>query len=155
MQSSRNMSCESKSKSCAACGRTILERFLLHALDKYWHMDCLQCSCCNVRLGEVGTSCFSKGGMILCKNDYLRLYGSSGGACAVCQELIPAAEMVMKIRDKAYHMRCFTCCACHTRLVTGDRIHFVNDRIFCESDYPLALRSMATTPTQQQQPIFC
>ena len=66
------MACESKAKSCAACGRTILERFLLHALDKYWHMECLQCSCCNVRLGEVGTSCFSKGGMILCRNDYLR-----------------------------------------------------------------------------------
>ena len=59
----------------------------------------------------------------------------------------------MKIRDKAYHIGCFTCCACHQRLVTGDRIHFVNDRIFCESDYPLALRSMASTPTQQQQPV--
>lgn len=81
-----------------------------------------------------------------------RLYGSSG-ACAACSELIPAAEMVMKIKDKAYHMRCFTCCACHQRLVTGDRIHFINDRIFCESDYPLALRSMATTPTQQQQTV--
>ena len=81
-----------------------------------------------------------------------RLYGPSG-ACAACSEMIPAAEMVMKIRDKAYHMRCFTCCACHQRLVTGDRIHFINDRIFCESDYPLALRSMATAPTQQQQPV--
>ena len=59
----------------------------------------------------------------------------------------------MKIRDKAYHMRCFTCCECHQRLVTGDRIHFINDRIFCENDYPHALRNMATTPKQQQQPV--
>ena len=57
----------------------------------------------------------------------------------------------MKIQDKAYHIKCFTCCACHQRLVPGDRFHFVNDRIFCESDFPLALRSAApTTPTQQQ-----
>lgn len=66
------MACDKKTRNCGACGRTIIERFLLHALDQYWHMDCLKCSCCDVRLGEVGSSCFSKGGMILCRNDYLR-----------------------------------------------------------------------------------
>lgn len=59
-------------RSCGGCGEKILDRFLLLALDQYWHVNCLKCSCCNVRLGEVGTSCYSKGGMILCKTDYVK-----------------------------------------------------------------------------------
>ena len=59
-------------KQCAACGGKILERFLLHAMERYWHTSCLKCSCCQAQLGEIGTTCFTKGGMILCKNDYLR-----------------------------------------------------------------------------------
>ena len=57
---------------CAGCGDKIIDRFLLLALDQYWHVNCLKCSCCEARLGEIGTSCYSKGGMILCKTDYVR-----------------------------------------------------------------------------------
>lgn len=59
-------------KVCAGCGGKIVERFLLHALDRYWHNGCLKCSCCGAMLADIGTSCFTKGGMILCKNDYMR-----------------------------------------------------------------------------------
>ena len=59
-------------KQCAGCGVKIIDRFLLHAMDKYWHTGCLKCSCCQAHLGEIGTTCFTRNGMILCKNDYLR-----------------------------------------------------------------------------------
>ena len=59
-------------KQCAGCGVKIVDRFLLHALERYWHTGCLKCSCCQAHLGEIGTSCFTKAGMILCKNDYIR-----------------------------------------------------------------------------------
>lgn len=59
-------------KHCAGCGGKIVERFLLHALDRYWHNGCLKCTCCGAMLAEIGTSCFTKGGMILCKTDYTR-----------------------------------------------------------------------------------
>jgi hypothetical protein len=59
-------------KQCAGCSGKISDRFLLHAMDRYWHTGCLKCSCCQVHLGEIGTSCFTKAGMILCKNDYVR-----------------------------------------------------------------------------------
>lgn len=59
-------------KVCGGCGCKIVERFLLHALDRYWHHGCLKCSCCGTTLADVGSSCFTKGGMILCKDDYLR-----------------------------------------------------------------------------------
>jgi len=50
----------------------IMERFFLHALDRYWHNSCLKCSCCGAMLADIGTSCFTRSGMILCKADYSR-----------------------------------------------------------------------------------
>ena len=47
-------------------------RYLLKALDQYWHEDCLKCSCCDCRLGEVGNTLFSKANLIMCRRDYLR-----------------------------------------------------------------------------------
>ncbi|KAK0170644.1 hypothetical protein PV328_008471 [Microctonus aethiopoides] len=58
---------------CAGCGGRIVERWLFHALDRYWHNGCLKCSYCNGPLPDLGTSCFTKHGMILCKQDYSRL----------------------------------------------------------------------------------
>ncbi|KAG2455913.1 LMO4A factor, partial [Polypterus senegalus] len=63
----------SPTRSCAGCGGKIADRFLLYSMERYWHTRCLKCSCCQAQLGEIGTSCFSKGGMILCRNDYIRL----------------------------------------------------------------------------------
>ncbi|OBS67922.1 hypothetical protein A6R68_03537 [Neotoma lepida] len=44
---------DTKPKGCAGCNRKIKDRYLLKALDKYWHEDCLKCACCDCRLGEV------------------------------------------------------------------------------------------------------
>ena len=49
-----------------------LRRYLLKALDMFWHEDCLKCGCCDCRLGEVGSTLYTKGNLILCKRDYLR-----------------------------------------------------------------------------------
>lgn len=57
---------------CAGCYKLITERFLLKALDLYWHEDCLKCGCCDCRLGEVGSTLYTKANLILCKRDYLR-----------------------------------------------------------------------------------
>ncbi|KAL6259228.1 hypothetical protein P5V15_009147, partial [Pogonomyrmex californicus] len=57
---------------CAGCGKAITERYLLKALDMYWHEDCLKCGCCDCRLGEVGSTLYTKANLILCKRDYLR-----------------------------------------------------------------------------------
>ncbi|XP_054267328.1 rhombotin-2-like [Macrosteles quadrilineatus] len=39
------MKMESKgcTQDCAGCGKTIAERYLLKALDMFWHEDCLKC----------------------------------------------------------------------------------------------------------------
>ncbi len=57
---------------CFGCHKMIKERYLLKALDHLWHEDCLKCSCCDCRLGEVGSTLFTKANLILCRRDYLR-----------------------------------------------------------------------------------
>ncbi|KAJ3599016.1 hypothetical protein NHX12_032979 [Muraenolepis orangiensis] len=59
-------------KRCAGCGGKIADRFLLYTMDTYWHSRCLKCSCCQAQLGDIGSSCYTKSGMILCRNDYVR-----------------------------------------------------------------------------------
>ncbi|KAH0567158.1 hypothetical protein KQX54_007103 [Cotesia glomerata] len=57
---------------CAGCGGMINERFLLHAMERYWHNNCLKCNCCHRPLADMGTSCYYKNNMILCKPDYMK-----------------------------------------------------------------------------------
>ncbi|XP_069497838.1 LIM domain transcription factor LMO4 [Ambystoma mexicanum] len=125
-------------KRCAGCGGKIADRFLLYAMDGYWHSRCLKCSCCQAQLGEIGTSCYTKSGMILCRNDYIRLFGNSG-ACSACGQSIPASELVMRAQGNVYHLKCFTCSTCRNRLVPGDKFHYINGSLFCEHDRPTAL----------------
>merc|ERR1712088_397580 len=84
-------------RECAGCSKKIHSQFFLFAVDQYWHEDCLKCGCCNCRPGEVGQSLYTKGNLLLCKRDYLRLFGSTG-YCAACRKVIPAFEMVMRAR---------------------------------------------------------
>ncbi|TRY91735.1 hypothetical protein DNTS_018980 [Danionella cerebrum] len=124
-------------KRCAGCGCRISDRFLLFALDGYWHCQCLKCSCCHAQLAEIGSSCFTKRGLILCKSDYIRLF-CPGGACRACSESIPSNEMVMRTHGHVFHLKCFECSVCHNQLVTGNRFHFSNGKLFCERDKPTA-----------------
>ncbi|XP_040014053.1 LIM domain transcription factor LMO4.1-like [Xiphias gladius] len=40
-------------------------------MEQYWHTCCLKCSCCHTQLGKYSSTCYSKGGMILFKEDYI------------------------------------------------------------------------------------
>jgi len=157
---------EVASRECAGCGKKITERYLLKALDMFWHEDCLKCGCCDCRLGEVGSTLYTKANLILCKRDYLRLFGSTG-YCAACSKVIPAFEMVMRARNNVYHLECFACQQCNHRFCVGDRFYLCDNRILCEYDYeermvfanmntsnvnlPSSSSSMSSLKQQQQQ----
>ena len=113
-QSSSSHQQTNSSQLCAGCGKSIQDRFLLRALDLLWHEDCLKCGCCDCRLGEVGSTLYTKGNLMLCKRDYLRLFGNTG-FCAACNKVIPAFEMVMRARSNVYHLECFACQQCNHR----------------------------------------
>ncbi|XP_015255324.1 PREDICTED: LIM domain only protein 3 isoform X1 [Cyprinodon variegatus] len=125
---------DTKPKGCAGCSRKIKDRYLLKALDKYWHEDCLKCACCDCRLGEVGSTLYTKANLILCRRDYLRLFGVTGN-CAACSKLIPAFEMVMRAKENVYHLDCFACQLCNQRFCVGDKFFLKNNMILCQTDY--------------------
>lgn len=118
---------------CSGCNRPISERYLLRALDQHWHEDCLKCNACECRLGEVGSILYQKANQILCKRDYLRMFGKIG-TCAVCLKRIEAYEMVMKAHENNYHLDCFSCSTCNHRFCVGDKFSLIENRIFCEYD---------------------
>ncbi|XP_021923795.1 LIM domain only protein 3-like, partial [Zootermopsis nevadensis] len=121
--------------------------FLLKALDLFWHEDCLKCGCCNCRLGEVGSTLYTKADLILCRRDYLRLFGNNG-LCSACSKVIPAFELVMRARNNVYHLECFACQQCSNRFCVGDRFYLCDNKILCEYDYEerLMFASMAYNP---------
>ncbi|GAB1607005.1 LIM domain transcription factor LMO4.1-like [Argonauta hians] len=141
-----------RAKSCAGCGAKIVDKFLLYAMDRYWHTGCLKCACCQAPLGEIGSSCFTKAGMILCRNDYIRLFGV-GGTCYTCGQTIPANEMVRRVQGNVYHLKCFTCVTCHNQLVTGDRFSLVNGNLVCEQDYPKVLKGHVQLPNRNNHKV--
>lgn len=57
---------------CNGCKLPITDRYLLEALGMYWHEGCLKCNCCECKLGDIGSTLYSKANLILCKRDYLR-----------------------------------------------------------------------------------
>lgn len=122
---------------CAACARPIRERYLLEALGKQWHEDCLKCACCDCRLGEVGSSLFTHSNKLLCRRDFLRIFGRQG-QCAACQRPIPPYELVMRANENAYHLDCFSCQNCRYRFCVGDRFHLTQRHkvicILCHTD---------------------
>ncbi|XP_034250529.1 LIM domain only protein 3-like [Thrips palmi] len=119
---------------CAGCGKAITDRYMLKAMDLLWHEDCLKCGCCDCRLGEVGSTLYTKANLLLCRRDYLRLFGSTG-YCAACSKVIPAFEMVMRARHNVYHLECFACQQCGHRFCVGDRFYLCENKILCEYDY--------------------
>ena len=117
----------------------------------YWHESCLKCGCCDCRLSEVGQSLYTKGNLLLCKRDYLRLFGSTG-YCSACKKIIPAFEMVMRAKNNVYHLECFACQECghrseifshhfrlsfhfHYRFCVGDQFFLHDNKVLCGPDY--------------------
>jgi len=57
---------------CGGCHGPIMERYLLQSLDRFWHHNCLKCQACSVLLADMGSSCYFRDGMVLCKHDYVK-----------------------------------------------------------------------------------
>ncbi|XP_029176992.1 LIM/homeobox protein Lhx9-like [Nylanderia fulva] len=132
---------------CAGCGVQIVERYLLFAMDQYWHIGCLKCTYCQVILGDVGGTCYTKSGMILCKTDYTRMFGGNGGICSSCGNTIPPNELVMRASESVFHLKCFNCNKCGNPLNPGDRYYLLSGSPVCESDWNKIVKSGVTAAT--------
>ncbi|GFO02145.1 LIM domain transcription factor lmo4.2 [Plakobranchus ocellatus] len=75
------------------------------------------------------------------------LFGSSGSCCG-CGQPIPASELVMRAQTSVYHLKCFTCCTCHSPLNTGDRYGIVQGSLVCEQDFPKVVKGLTPLPNR-------
>uniref|UniRef100_A0A2K5QKK4 LIM domain only protein 3 n=1 Tax=Cebus imitator TaxID=2715852 RepID=A0A2K5QKK4_CEBIM len=146
---------DTKPKGCAGCNRKIKDRYLLKALDKYWHEDCLKCACCDCRLGEVEVwiyiyihAAHTEIGIYVTLDQQITIVGLFGvtGNCAACSKLIPAFEMVMRAKDNVYHLDCFACQLCNQRFCVGDKFFLKNNMILCQTDYEEGLMKEGYAP---------
>ena len=64
--------------------------------DKCWHSHCLRCSCCHTPL-NCHSSCFLKYDQVLCKVDYIRLYGTK---CSKCCHPITQSDWIRRAHDQ-------------------------------------------------------
>lgn len=129
---------------CFGCNLRIVDKFYLSALDSKWHTSCLKCSECGMEL-ESQVSCYERDGLILCKEDYLRIYGAhrlpGGGPisgtrqCARCQMTIGRDELVMKARCHLYHVECFKCVICDVTLIKGDLFGMFDAVVYCQTHF--------------------
>ena len=64
--------------------------------DKCWHSGCLRCSVCQTPL-NCHSSCFLKYDQVLCKLDYIRLYGTK---CSKCGHSITQSDWIRRAHDR-------------------------------------------------------
>lgn len=74
---------------CAGCEKPILDKFLLHVLERAWHAACVRCADCRAPLAD---KCYSRDNKLFCRNDFFRqlaiccmrnaLYASTACRCA-------------------------------------------------------------------------
>uniref|UniRef100_A0A1I7RX16 LIM domain only protein 3 n=1 Tax=Bursaphelenchus xylophilus TaxID=6326 RepID=A0A1I7RX16_BURXY len=119
---------------CAVCHQIIREQFALSAIGRFFHDDCLRCSCCNGVLAEISRIFYHRDRLVLCLNDYMRLYGS-WGFCERCEGPIAPTEWIIKVDSHRFHVDCFDCFECKTRFCVGDQCFVKGHRILCQDDY--------------------
>ncbi|KAF0312569.1 isl-2b [Amphibalanus amphitrite] len=61
-----------------------------------------------------------------------RLFGAK---CSKCNKLFSSTDMVMRARDKIFHIDCFRCCVCAKHLVPGDEFALRSEALYCKDDY--------------------
>jgi len=116
---------------CHGCGQTIHDQWLLKVGDKCWHSQCLRCSVCHTPL-NCHSSCFLKYDQVLCKVDYIRLYGTK---CSKCCHPITQSDWIRRAHDQVFHLACFACDSCARQLSTGEEFGLVCDKVLCKSHY--------------------
>ncbi|XP_063698250.1 protein apterous-like [Culicoides brevitarsis] len=128
MEDKKLYSLKMQNNVCAQCGKSIQDRYFLSAVEKKWHIGCLLCCVCKKSLDKAG-SCFSKGDNIYCKVDYFRIFGAR--RCSKCLASISSSELVMRAKQLVFHVSCFSCEVCNTRLTKGDQFGIKNSSILC------------------------
>ncbi|CAM2698974.1 unnamed protein product [Rotaria socialis] len=113
---------------CYGCHSLIDEPYYLMIVDHSWHASCLKCIDCGMLL-EHESSCFARLGQVFCKNHYMKKNCSS--TCTRCHKIIQQDELIMRAERFIFHLNCFTCNICNSRLHPGDDYGLIDTQIYC------------------------
>ncbi|CRL08699.1 CLUMA_CG021270, isoform A [Clunio marinus] len=136
---------------CSGCGTTIRDRYYLLTGDQAFHISCLRCCRCSQNL-DTELSCYSRDGLIYCKEDYYRIF--SIRRCARCGAGIGSSDLVMRARDLIFHVNCFSCALCGLPLSAGDTAGIRGGRVFCCEHYETELQLETSNIPLQQIPYY-
>lgn len=111
---------------CSKCHKAINEPMLSFCDNKYWHSTCLTCHVCGL-MG--GSSLYSHCGLLLCKDDYMKI----NSTCKGCQRPFNRTDMAIHAKNYGYlHEKCLFCFRCRCRFEIGDRYMVtVNQGVIC------------------------
>ncbi|PAV56571.1 hypothetical protein WR25_16551 isoform A [Diploscapter pachys] len=119
--------------------------YLFNVLGKSYHQTCLRCNDCLLPMDE---TCFSRDGMIFCKQDFTRRFGDR---CAGCEGPLAKEDLVRRARDKVFHVHCFQCSVCQRRLDTGEQLYILEgNRFVCQQDFQHATKSSTPSSTSNR-----
>ena len=79
-----------------------------------------------------------------------RLFGTK---CERCGRSFGTDDLVMRAKNKIYHLDCFRCVACDKKLVPGDEFALRHDGLFCKDDHQVDLAVSATVPSAAGPPM--
>lgn len=54
---------------CASCFDAIMEQFVLKVEEHFFHMKCLKCADCDLKLTD---KCYIRDGMVYCREDFFK-----------------------------------------------------------------------------------
>ena len=115
---------------CHSCRQTILDQSLVKAGGFYLHEACMQCAACAEPLDS---TCYMLNGSVYCKADYTKLIVPS---CSGCSGAFAQDEEVHTIGGASYHLACFSCSVCSTRLEKGMKMGRDHQgHLLCEQDF--------------------
>uniref|UniRef100_A0A8C5EVV7 LIM homeobox transcription factor 1-alpha-like n=1 Tax=Gouania willdenowi TaxID=441366 RepID=A0A8C5EVV7_GOUWI len=131
---------------CTGCHRPITDRYLLRVTDGLWHERCVRCTACGDALRD---RCFTRDRKLYCRRDYTDLFAVR---CGGCGEAISPAELVMHAGASVFHLLCFTCSVCSSRLQTGDCCVLRDGRLLCSrEDYHQCLTSPSSSDSDKSE----
>ena len=114
---------------CGVCREEIVgHQGIVTYQDKIWHTFCFKCFECKKPLR--GVQFVHRENEVHCYECFLRKYAPR---CSICNQNITGNDG-MKLQDKAYHRKCFTCSACSAELV-GKKFTMQEKKPFCYDCY--------------------
>ncbi|XP_014214574.1 LIM homeobox transcription factor 1-beta-like [Copidosoma floridanum] len=124
--------------SCASCGRSIADRFLLRVNERDYHESCLACSVCATPFSD---TCYTRDCKFYCREDYERIYGTK---CGRCQQKLDSNDLVMRVqtgmvngrpKGPIFHVECFVCCVCNEQLLRGAHFILRHGQPLCKREF--------------------